>query len=52
MIQDGLAYCESDYLKLYGKQCKGCGKFIKGTFIGALGGDWHKECFVCTVIYL
>ncbi|CAO3649672.1 unnamed protein product [Cunninghamella blakesleeana] len=48
MIQDGLAYCEPDYLKLYGKQCKGCNKFIKGTFVGALGGDWHKECFVCT----
>ncbi|CAO3653651.1 unnamed protein product [Cunninghamella echinulata] len=48
MIQDGLAYCESDYLKLFGHQCKGCGKYIKGSFIGALGGDWHKECFVCT----
>ncbi|ORZ10770.1 LIM domain-domain-containing protein, partial [Absidia repens] len=47
MIHDGHPYCEKDYLVKFGHQCQGCGKYINGQFIGALGGDWHKECFVC-----
>lgn len=49
MIHDGHPYCEKDYLVAFGHKCQGCGKYIKGSFIGALGGDWHKDCFVCTV---
>ncbi|SAM01823.1 hypothetical protein [Absidia glauca] len=48
MVHDGHPYCEKDYLVAFGHQCQGCGKYIKGSFIGALGGDWHKDCFVCT----
>ncbi|KAI8086371.1 uncharacterized protein BX664DRAFT_264809 [Halteromyces radiatus] len=47
MIHDGHAYCEKDYLEKFGHRCQGCGNYIKGSFVGALGGDWHKECFVC-----
>ncbi|KAI8070832.1 hypothetical protein BC940DRAFT_295670 [Gongronella butleri] len=48
MVQDGHAYCENDYLALFGHKCQGCGQFIKGAFVNALDGDWHKDCFVCT----
>lgn len=44
---DGHAYCEKDYYKQFGKTCKGCEELITDTFLVALGGDWHKECFVC-----
>ncbi|KAI8339445.1 hypothetical protein BC941DRAFT_349262 [Chlamydoabsidia padenii] len=47
MIHDGHPYCEKDYLVSFGHQCQGCGQYIKGSFVGALGGDWHKDCFVC-----
>ncbi|KAI9470885.1 MAG: hypothetical protein EXX96DRAFT_586086 [Benjaminiella poitrasii] len=44
---DGHAYCEKDYYKQFGKSCKGCEEIITGDFLVALGGEWHKECFVC-----
>ncbi|KAI7899937.1 uncharacterized protein BX663DRAFT_519040 [Cokeromyces recurvatus] len=44
---DGHAYCEKDYYKQFGKACKGCEEIITGDFLVALGGEWHKECFVC-----
>ncbi|KAI9010445.1 hypothetical protein CLU79DRAFT_773109 [Phycomyces nitens] len=47
MVHDGHPYCEKDYLEKFGHKCMGCGEYITGEFIGALGGDWHKECFVC-----
>ncbi|GAN03367.1 leupaxin [Mucor ambiguus] len=43
----GHAYCEADYYKQFGKACKGCEEMITGDFLVALGGEWHKECFVC-----
>ncbi|KAL9554106.1 hypothetical protein MBANPS3_002972 [Mucor bainieri] len=43
----GYAYCEVDYYKQFGKACKGCEETITGDFLVALGGEWHKECFVC-----
>lgn len=43
----GHAYCEKDYYKQFGKACKGCEETITGDFLVALGGEWHKECFVC-----
>ncbi|CAO3668519.1 unnamed protein product [Rhizopus microsporus] len=45
---DGHAYCEKDYYKKFGKKCKGCEEVITGDFLVALGGEWHKECFVCS----
>ncbi|CEP11640.1 hypothetical protein [Parasitella parasitica] len=44
---EGHAYCEADYYKQFGKPCKGCEEIITGDFLVALGGEWHKECFVC-----
>ncbi|OBZ91142.1 Paxillin [Choanephora cucurbitarum] len=44
---EGHAYCERDYYKQFGKKCRGCEETITGDFLVALGGDWHKECFVC-----
>ncbi|KAI8369996.1 hypothetical protein BD560DRAFT_397323 [Blakeslea trispora] len=44
---EGHAYCEKDYYKQFGKKCRGCEEIITGDFLVALGGDWHKECFVC-----
>lgn len=44
---EGYAYCEKDYYKQFGKTCKGCEEIITGDFLVALGGEWHKECFVC-----
>ncbi|KAI8149588.1 hypothetical protein BJV82DRAFT_588537 [Fennellomyces sp. T-0311] len=47
MVHDGHPYCEKDYLAKFAHKCMGCGEVLKGEFLGALGGDWHKECFVC-----
>ncbi|KAJ2957227.1 hypothetical protein NQZ79_g7048 [Umbelopsis isabellina] len=48
MVHDGHPYCEKDYLKKFGQKCMGCDDYISGEFLNALGGDWHKHCFVCT----
>ncbi|KAI7857315.1 hypothetical protein BDC45DRAFT_436010 [Circinella umbellata] len=47
MVHDGHPYCEKDYQAKFGNKCMGCGEYITSEFVGALGGDWHKECFVC-----
>ncbi|GAA5812884.1 hypothetical protein MFLAVUS_006343 [Mucor flavus] len=44
---EGHAYCEKDYFKRFGKTCKGCEETITDGFLVALGGEWHKDCFVC-----
>ncbi|GAB5588371.1 hypothetical protein Unana1_03271 [Umbelopsis nana] len=48
MVHDGHPYCEKDYLRKFGQKCMGCGEYMSGEFLNALGGDWHKDCFVCT----
>jgi hypothetical protein len=49
-VHDGQAYCEKDYLRKFGQKCMGCGEYITtGEFVNALDGDWHRDCFVCTV---
>ncbi|RUS21269.1 hypothetical protein BC937DRAFT_93148 [Endogone sp. FLAS-F59071] len=47
MVHDGHPYCEKDYIAKFGKKCKACGLHIRGEFVSAMGGDWHKHCFVC-----
>ncbi|ORY89913.1 hypothetical protein BCR43DRAFT_464653 [Syncephalastrum racemosum] len=47
MVHDGHPYCEKDYMAKFGHACMGCGEIISGEFLNALGGDWHKSCFVC-----
>ena len=49
MVHDGHPYCEKDYQAKFGNKCMGCGEYITSEFVGALGGDWHKDCFVCAV---
>ncbi|KAI9281093.1 hypothetical protein BY458DRAFT_499563 [Sporodiniella umbellata] len=44
---EGHAYCEKDYQYRFGKRCMGCEETITGEFLLALGGEWHKACFVC-----
>ncbi|KAI9255645.1 hypothetical protein BDA99DRAFT_442045 [Phascolomyces articulosus] len=48
MVHDGHPYCEKDYQAKFGHKCMGCGEYIAGEIVGALGGEWHKDCFVCS----
>ncbi|RIA93053.1 hypothetical protein C1645_691012 [Glomus cerebriforme] len=47
MVHDGFPYCEKDWSKLFAPKCKGCKENIKGEFMKALEGMWHRDCFVC-----
>ncbi|WVQ77819.1 hypothetical protein IAR50_007509 [Cryptococcus sp. DSM 104548] len=48
VIHKGHPYCENCHVRLHKPKCKGCRKPIRDMAVGALGGKWHKECFVCT----
>jgi len=43
----GKPYCEAHYQQMSGASCLGCGKGISGKFVGALGGKYHPEHFLC-----
>lgn len=47
--KDGLAYCRTDFLRLFGPQCRGCGQSVQSSFLSALGHTWDRDCFVCGV---
>ncbi|CAB4398143.1 unnamed protein product [Rhizophagus irregularis] len=47
MVHEGFPYCEKDWMKLFAPKCKGCNEGIRGEFMSALEGMWHRECFVC-----
>lgn len=47
VIHKGHPYCERCHLKLHKPKCKACKQPIPDVAVGALGGKWHKECFVC-----
>ena len=47
MQADGNPYCMDDYNNLFSKTCGGCNKIISGSFINALGKQWHTTCFLC-----
>ncbi|XP_069835824.1 actin-binding LIM protein 1 isoform X2 [Dendropsophus ebraccatus] len=34
---------------MYGTQCSGCGEFVEGEVVTALGKTYHPACFACTV---
>lgn len=40
-------YCSDCYLARFAAKCVDCGKPIVSSFISALGGQWHVQCFVC-----
>ncbi|CAF0973381.1 unnamed protein product [Didymodactylos carnosus] len=45
--KDSKAYCRECYLSNFVPKCLGCDQAIIDTYIQALGGHWHKRCFVC-----
>lgn len=47
VIHKGHPYCERCHLKLHKPKCKACKQPIPDIAVGALGGKWHRECFVC-----
>ncbi|XP_048361918.1 actin-binding LIM protein 1 isoform X3 [Sphaerodactylus townsendi] len=34
---------------MYGTRCNGCGEFVEGEVVTALGKTYHPHCFACTV---
>ncbi|XP_051474184.1 actin-binding LIM protein 1 isoform X8 [Apus apus] len=34
---------------MYGTRCNGCGEFVEGEVVTALGKTYHPSCFACTV---
>ncbi|CAF1100205.1 unnamed protein product [Rotaria sordida] len=45
--KDGYAYCRECYMNNFVPKCLGCKQVIVDTYIQALGGHYHKNCFVC-----
>ncbi|CAF1396917.1 unnamed protein product [Adineta steineri] len=45
--KDGHAYCRECYMNNFVPKCLGCKQTIVDTYIQALGGHYHKTCFVC-----
>lgn len=47
----GLVYCERDFMRLFSSKCLGCSFDIFASNaqvpVNLLGGQWHRECFVC-----
>ncbi|KAG8135595.1 hypothetical protein E2320_008612 [Naja naja] len=34
---------------MYGTRCNGCGDFVEGEVVTALGKTYHPNCFACTM---
>ncbi|XP_074089712.1 actin-binding LIM protein 1 isoform X14 [Macrotis lagotis] len=34
---------------MYGTRCNGCGEFVEGEVVTALGKTYHPNCFACTI---
>ncbi|XP_067858268.1 actin-binding LIM protein 1 isoform X7 [Heptranchias perlo] len=41
--------CTLDYQRQYGTRCQGCGEFVEGEVVTALGKTYHPKCFVCSI---
>uniref|UniRef100_A0A8C8SC57 Actin binding LIM protein 1 n=1 Tax=Pelusios castaneus TaxID=367368 RepID=A0A8C8SC57_9SAUR len=48
-IKNGDYLCTVDYQRMYGTRCNGCGEFVEGEVVTALGKTYHPNCFACTV---
>uniref|UniRef100_A0A663E816 Actin binding LIM protein 1 n=1 Tax=Aquila chrysaetos chrysaetos TaxID=223781 RepID=A0A663E816_AQUCH len=48
-IKNGEYLCTLDYQRMYGTRCNGCGEFVEGEVVTALGKTYHPSCFACTV---
>ncbi|KAJ3608164.1 hypothetical protein NHX12_025214 [Muraenolepis orangiensis] len=47
-LRSGDYLCTQDYQQLYGTRCQGCGEYVEGEVVTALGKAYHPACFVCT----
>lgn len=48
-IKNGEYLCTLDYQRVYGTRCHGCGEFVEGEVVTALGKTYHPNCFACTI---
>ncbi|XP_051936418.1 actin-binding LIM protein 1a isoform X5 [Hippocampus zosterae] len=48
-MKNGDYLCTVDYQRMHGTRCTGCGDFVEGEVVTALGKTYHPACFVCTV---
>ncbi|KAM6442352.1 actin-binding LIM protein 1 isoform 15-T15 [Liasis olivaceus] len=48
-IKNGEYLCTVDYQRMYGTRCNGCGEFVEGEVVTALGKTYHPNCFACTM---
>ncbi|XP_036428622.1 actin-binding LIM protein 1 isoform X13 [Colossoma macropomum] len=48
-MKNGEYLCTLDYQRLHGTRCNGCGDFVEGEVVTALGKTYHPACFVCTI---
>ncbi|KAF4085040.1 hypothetical protein AMELA_G00113040 [Ameiurus melas] len=48
-LKNGEYLCTLDYQRLHGTRCHGCGNFVEGEVVTALGKTYHPTCFVCTI---
>uniref|UniRef100_A0A3Q3ANA4 Actin binding LIM protein 1a n=1 Tax=Kryptolebias marmoratus TaxID=37003 RepID=A0A3Q3ANA4_KRYMA len=48
-MKNGEYLCMLDYQRMHGTRCNGCGDFVEGEVVTALGKTYHPACFVCTV---
>ncbi|XP_059892662.1 actin-binding LIM protein 1-like isoform X5 [Gadus macrocephalus] len=47
-LRSGDYLCTLDYQRLHGTRCQGCGEYVEGEVVTALGKAYHPACFVCT----
>ncbi|XP_041426237.1 uncharacterized protein LOC100158300 isoform X16 [Xenopus laevis] len=47
-IKNGEYLCSLDYQRMFGTRCNGCGDFVEGEVVTALGKTYHPSCFACT----
>uniref|UniRef100_S4RQ84 Actin binding LIM protein 1b n=1 Tax=Petromyzon marinus TaxID=7757 RepID=S4RQ84_PETMA len=48
-MKSGEYLCTHDYQQQHGTRCTGCGDFVEGEVVTALGKTYHPQCFVCAV---
>ncbi|XP_036390144.1 actin-binding LIM protein 1 isoform X7 [Megalops cyprinoides] len=48
-MKNGEYLCTLDYQRMHGTRCNGCGDFVEGEVVTALGKTYHPACFVCTL---
>ncbi|XP_069395103.1 actin-binding LIM protein 1 isoform X11 [Paralichthys olivaceus] len=48
-MKNGEYLCTLDYQRMHGTRCNGCGDFVEGEVVTALGKTYHPACFVCTI---